>query len=82
VDEAIREFKRVIYIDSGFALAHLNLANIYKAKNMAAEAVTEYNNAIAALALSPRGDWVDFAGGFMGDVLLEVCKRNMAQLTG
>jgi hypothetical protein len=49
---------------------------------MAAEAVTEYNNAIAALALSPRGDWVDFAGGFMGDVLLEVCKRNMAQLTG
>jgi chemotaxis protein methyltransferase CheR len=80
LDEAVREFKQVLYIDRDFAIAHINLANIYKMRNLAAEAAKEYNNAIAALAVSPRGDWADFAGGFLGDVLAEICRRNLAGL--
>lgn len=80
LDEAVREFKQVLYIDRDFAIAHINLANIYKTRNMAADAAKEYNNAIAALAVSPRGDWADFAGGFLGDVLAEICRRNLAGL--
>lgn len=80
LDEAAREFKRVLYIDRDFALAHINLANIFRKRHMAAEAAEEYNSAIAGLARSPRGDWADFAGGFLEDVLIEICKRNLAQL--
>ena len=79
-DEAVREFKRVLYIDRTFALAHINLANIYRTRHMAADAAREYNSAIAGLAQSPRGDWADFAGGFLEEVLIEICKRNLAQL--
>ncbi len=81
IDEAVREYKRVLYIDSGFALANLNLANIYKNKHMATDAAREYNSAIAGLSRSARGDWADFAGGFLEEVLIEVCKRNLGQLT-
>jgi chemotaxis protein methyltransferase CheR len=80
LDEAVREFKRVLYIDRSFALAHINLANIYRTRHMAADAVKEYNNAIAGLAHGQRGDWADFAGGFLEDVLIEICRRNIAQL--
>lgn len=80
LDEAVREFKQVLYIDRDFAIAHINLANIYKTRNLAADAAKEYNYAIEALAVSPRGDWADFAGGFLGDVLAEICRRNLAGL--
>lgn len=80
LDEAVREFKKALYIDGDFAIAHINLANIYKTRNMAAEAAKEYNSAIAVLGSSPRGDWADFAGGFLGDVLAEICRRNLADL--
>jgi chemotaxis protein methyltransferase CheR len=80
VNDAVGEYKQVLRLDSGFALAHMNLAGIYKTKNMAAEAAREYNSAIAALGRSPRGDWADFAGGFLGDVLVEACKRSLGQL--
>lgn len=81
IDDAIGEFKKVLHLDSGFALAHMNLANIYRNKNMAAEAAREYNSAIAAISNSPRGEWADFTGGFLGDVLVEACKRSLSQLT-
>ncbi|MFA5866383.1 MAG: CheR family methyltransferase [Actinomycetota bacterium] len=82
VDDAVAEYKQVLRLDSGFALAHMNLAEIYKGKYMAAEAEREYNSAIEALGHSPRGDWADFAGGFLGDVLVEACKRSLGQLAG
>ncbi len=82
VDDAVAEYKQVLRLDSGFALAHMNLADIYKGKHLAAEAEREYNSAIAALGRSPRGDWADFAGGFLGDVLVEACKRSLGQLSG
>ncbi|MFH1737302.1 MAG: CheR family methyltransferase [Actinomycetota bacterium] len=79
-DAAIREYKRVLMKDPDFALAHINLASIYTKRNMAAEAAGEYNSAIAALGRSPRGDWADFAGGFLGEVLVEACRRNIDRL--
>ncbi len=81
-NDAVAEYKQVLRLDSGFALAHMNLAAIYKSKHLAAEAEREYNSAIAAIGRSPRGDWADFAGGFLGDVLVEACKRSLNQLTG
>ncbi len=80
IDDAMTEYKQVLRLDGGFALAHMNLADIYKGKHMAAEAAREYNSAIAALGRSPKGDWADFAGGFLGDVLVEACKRSLGQL--
>ena len=79
-DAAIREYKRVLMIDPDFVLAHINLASIYSKRNLAGEAAGEYNSAIAAMGRSPRGDWADFAGGFLGEVLVEACRRNIDRL--
>lgn len=80
VDDAVSEYKQVLRFDSGFALAHMNLANIYRAKHLEADAIREYNSAIATLDRAPRGDWADFAGGFLGNVLVEACRRSLGQL--
>ncbi len=80
VDDAIKEFKRVVYLDSDFALGHLNLANIYRAQHLDKKALREYNNAVQSLTVKPHGDWLDFAGGFLADVLVEVCRRNISQI--
>lgn len=80
VDDAIKELKRVVYLDSDFALGHLNLANIYRAQHLEKKALREYNNAVQSLTVKPHGDWLDFAGGFLADVLVEVCRRNITQI--
>ena len=59
---AISELKKTIYIDADFALAHLNLANIYKAQRQFDMAAKEYENALRALKQSPEGDWTEFSG--------------------
>jgi chemotaxis protein methyltransferase CheR len=79
-DEAVKEFKRVVYLDSDFALGHLNLANIYRSQHLDKKALREYNNAVRSLVAKPHGDWLDFAGGFLSEVLVEVCRRNIGQI--
>jgi len=76
---AVSELKKTIYIDSEFALAHLNLANIYKAQRKWDTAAREYENALRALYKSPDGTWTEFLGGFKADLLVKTCERSLVE---
>lgn len=76
---AISELKKTVYIDADFALAHLNLANIYKAQRRFDAAAKEYTNALKALNKSPNGDWTEYSGGFQADLLIQTCERSLIE---
>ncbi|RJQ55966.1 MAG: hypothetical protein C4521_01200 [Actinobacteria bacterium] len=79
-DDAEQEFKKTLYADPNFALAHLNLANIYRMQGKNDLARRAYHNAIDLLMQQPEGDWVEFLGGFMGDLVAETAKKGLAQV--
>lgn len=76
---AISEFKKTVYIDDTFALAHLNLANIYKSQRKWEMAAKEYENALKALYKNPEGAWTEFLGGFKLDLLVKTCERSLLE---
>lgn len=76
---AISELKKTVYIDADFALAHLNLANIYKAQRKWDAAAKEYENALKSLHNSPNGTWTEFSGGFQADLLVRTCERSLVE---
>ncbi len=76
---AVSEFKKTIYIDADFALAHLNLANIYKAQRKWDASAKEYEHALRALRKCPDGSWTEFSGGFQADLLVRTCERSLIE---
>jgi chemotaxis protein methyltransferase CheR len=79
VERAIAEFKRTIYIDPDFVLAHFNLANLHRAQGAYDDACREYENSLRALYLSPSGEWTAFLGGFKPDLLAKTCERSLIE---
>jgi chemotaxis protein methyltransferase CheR len=76
-EDAIAEFRRTVYADDTFVLAHLNLGNLYRGRSEYAEACREYEAALRALERAPEGPWSEFLGGFEPDVLTVTCKRSL-----
>ena len=76
---AISEFKKTIYIDTDFALAHLQLGTIYKSQGDWETAAREYENTIRSLYANPEGSWREFLGGFQADLLLKTCERSLLE---
>lgn len=79
VDGAVAEFKRTVYSDQGFVLAHLNLGNILKAQGSMSIACRHYENAVKAMYSNPEGDWTTFMGGFKQDLLAQTCERSLIE---
>jgi chemotaxis protein methyltransferase CheR len=78
-DEAIAEFKRTVYADDTFVLAHLNLGNLCRARGDYAEACREYEDAKRALERAPEGPWSAFLGGFEPELLAKTCERSLRE---
>jgi chemotaxis protein methyltransferase CheR len=78
-EQALEEFKRTLYTDPDFALAHLSLANIHKADHQWDAAARAYENALGALARSPEGPWTAYLGGFRVELLAASCERSLAE---
>ena len=76
---ALNEFKRTIYIDSDYVLAHFNLANIYRAMGDTDDACREYENTLRSLYVNPLGEWTEFLGGFKPDLLAKTCERSLIE---
>lgn len=76
---ALAEFKRTIYIDPDFVLAHFNIANMYRTQGLADDACREYENTLRALYMSPNGEWTAFLGGFKPDLLAKTCERSLIE---
>ncbi len=79
VASAVTEFKKTIYIDPQFVLAHLNLANIHKSQSRYEDACRGYENALRALYVDPEGAWTRFLGGWQADVILRTCERSLLE---
>jgi chemotaxis protein methyltransferase CheR len=79
VVQAISEFKRTIYIDPDFALAHMNLGTIYKSQQQWEMAARSYENAVHAQYKDPDGAWRQFLGGFQADLLVKTCERSLLE---
>lgn len=76
---AVSELKKTIYIDPDFALAHLNLANIYKAQGRYDVAARSYENALRSLYKDPSGAWTLYLGGWQADLILKTCERSLLE---
>ena len=76
-DEAIAEFKRTVYADGTFVLAHLNLGNLHRARGRYAEACRHYEDALAAIEQAPDGPWTLFLGGFEPGLLAVTARRSL-----
>ncbi len=76
---ALSEFKKTVYTDPGFVLAHLNIANIHRSNRNMADACRSYDNAMRQLYANPEGDWTAFLGGFRPDLLAATCERSLIE---
>ncbi|NTU70603.1 MAG: tetratricopeptide repeat protein [Coriobacteriia bacterium] len=76
---ALTEFKRTLYIDPDFVLAHFNLANIHRASGAMDDACRGYENALSALRAAPHGEWTAFLGGFNPELLAKTCERSLIE---
>lgn len=79
LDTALSEFKRTVYIDRDFVLAHFAMANIYRARGQNSEACREYENTLRAIYVKPEGQWTAFLGGFRPDLLSKTCERSLIE---
>ncbi len=79
VEAALSEFKRTIYIDRDFVLAHFAIANIQRQRGNSADACREYENTLRALHAKPEGSWTAFLGGFRPDLLAKTCERSLLE---
>lgn len=79
VDAALEHFRRTVYIDRDFVLAHFAIANIHRARGELADACREYENTLRALYLKPEGSWTAFLGGFRPDLLARSCERSLLE---
>ena len=77
---AIDEFKRTLYIDRDFVLAHFNLANLYRSRGAVEDARREYENTLRVAQGAIRtGDWTRFLGGFTPDLLAQTSERGLVE---
>ncbi|MDY0088671.1 MAG: CheR family methyltransferase [Coriobacteriia bacterium] len=78
-DQAIAEFKRTLYADDSFVLAHLNLGNLYRNQGEYSSACRAYEDACSAIERAPTGPWTAFLGGFEPEMLAATCARSLEE---
>ena len=81
-DKAKESFKKALYLDKGFLMAHFSLANILKSENNYASARREYRNTLNCLPSQNPDDIVAYGGGFNNAALISACKSNLETLKG
>jgi chemotaxis protein methyltransferase CheR len=78
-EAAERELRKTVYIDPGFALAHLNLGTLYRGQGRWDMACEAYEAAVRAAREGPQGRWTAFLGGFDVDTLVRTAKRGLVE---
>lgn len=76
---ALSEFKRTLYIDSDFVLAHFACANLYRQQGAIDDACREYENTLRSMHVNPEGSWTAFLGGFRPDLIQRTCERSLVE---
>jgi len=79
---AIDEFRKSIYIDKDCVLPYFNLARIYQSNNMRNDALREYNNSVRILERLQADEIIQFSGGLTARRLMQICLKNVEELSG
>lgn len=79
-DQAIAQFRKVIYIDPGAALSYFNLGNIYLHQKKIGKAKKEFENVLGLLEKRQPEEMVKFSDDFTADYLLRACENNLAKI--
>ena len=80
MEEAKRSFKKALYLNKDFMLAHFGLANIYITEGKHQEAIREYRNTLNILAKHAPDEIVAYSGGFSAVAVADTCKINIERL--
>ncbi|MCX5665652.1 MAG: hypothetical protein NT036_01190, partial [Candidatus Omnitrophica bacterium] len=80
MEAAEESYRRALYLENEFSLAHFSLANIYIGKERIDDALREYRNTLNILSKSNPYDIVAYSGGFNAATLASVCKNNIERL--
>lgn len=79
LDEAVTYMKKVIYIDAGFILGHVALADLYYAQKQMPQALKSLDNARKFLSQGNPEDIVADSGGITKRVLLDLVTHRQQQ---
>lgn len=79
--EAIKEFRRVLYLKPEHALARFNLGDLYSQVGQLEEARLEYANVVRLLKEVPDSFDERLAGGFSPTLLIDSCLSRIKELT-
>ena len=79
-DQAIAQFKKVVYIDPGVALSYFNLGNIYLHQKKINKAKKEFENVVKFLEKRQPEEIVEFSDDFTSDYLLRACESNLTKI--
>ncbi|MCL2503307.1 MAG: tetratricopeptide repeat protein [Coriobacteriia bacterium] len=76
---AAREFRRTLYSDPDFSLAHFALAGIARQNGDAEEAICEYERTLRTLGKERQGTWSVFLGDFSPEMIAEASERGIEE---
>jgi hypothetical protein len=79
LDEAVSYMKKVIYIDAGFILGHVALADLYYAQKQMPQALKSLDNARKFLSQGGPEEVVTDSGGITKRVLLDLVTHRQQQ---
>ena len=79
LDQASHYLKRAIYLEPDNPLAHLHLADIFKAASRKADAAREYTNVISLLE-NRKNPEEEFGDGFTGQAILAAARAHLKMI--
>ncbi|EFK06932.1 CheR methyltransferase, SAM binding domain protein [delta proteobacterium NaphS2] len=79
LDQSSHYLKRVIYLEPENPLAHLHLADVFKAASRKADAVKEYTNVISLLEKRKNLE-EEFGDGFTGQAILAAARAHLKMI--
>jgi chemotaxis protein methyltransferase CheR len=79
-ERAADQFRKAIYLNKNFMMAHFYLAELHRSRGRTREALKHYRNAIQILKKLDENEAPEFSGGFSRKILLGTCERNILNL--
>lgn len=79
LERAVVEFQKVLWLDSGFVVAHYLLSKVNLRLGRNDQARRSLRNALVQLEKSDEENTVPWSGGISRTVFMEICRRDMEE---
>ncbi|PLX80994.1 MAG: histidine kinase [Desulfuromonas sp.] len=82
LERAVVEFQKVLWLDSGFVVAHYLLSKVHLRLGKDDQARRSLRNALIQLEKSDEENTIPWSGGISRSVFMEICRRDMEEQAG